>query len=212
MDTIRVALIEDNPEFLRRFAGIVGAAEDLVLAGCAASAAEGHALAAQCAADVYLVDLGLPDGDGIDIIARIAAGQPAADVMVITVFGDDEHVLRSLEAGAAGYLLKDALPAEIVACIRELRQGGSPLSPSIARRLLRRFRAPPAAANASPLSAREGEILTLVAKGLSFAEVGKTLVISPHTVTAHVRKIYRKLAVNSRSEAVFEARQMGLLK
>jgi DNA-binding NarL/FixJ family response regulator len=139
------------------------------------------------------------------------------------MFGDDEHVLASIEAGATGYLLKDTSIERIVASICEIRAGGSPISPTIARKVLGRFRAAPAAAapalnggavaaaEASPLSARETDILRLVSKGLSCAEVGQHLSISTHTVVTHVKNIYRKLAVHSRGEAIFEAGQLGLL-
>jgi DNA-binding NarL/FixJ family response regulator len=133
-------------------------------------------------------------------------------------------VVDSIEAGATGYLLKDAGAGPIAASIHELRAGGSPISPSIARRVLARFRisaapTPPAPAlqpapkdaTPSPLTERETEILRLAAKGLSFETIGELTEISPHTVVAHVKKIYRKLAVHSRGEAVYEASQMGLL-
>jgi DNA-binding NarL/FixJ family response regulator len=211
---IRVALVEDDPEFLRRFADIVETAPSLALAGTAGTAREGLALVESRCADVYLVDLGLPDGSGMEIIRRAARHHPEANMMVVTVFGDDNHVFSSIEAGATGYLLKDALPGEMVSCIEDIHAGGSPVNPVIARRLLRSFRpAPsaPAAPPANPLSERESEILTMIAKGLSFAEIGESLGISPHTVTAHVRKIYDKLSVRSRGEAVFEAQQLGLI-
>lgn len=139
------------------------------------------------------------------------------------MFADDEHVLGSIEAGATGYLLKDASAARIAAAIHEVHAGGSPISPSIARRVLARFRGGPAAAavagpavavapaEPSPLSERETELLRLIAKGFSFDAVAEPLSISPHTVVTHVKNIYRKLAVHSRGEAVHEARQMGLL-
>lgn len=211
---IKVALIEDDPEFLHRFAGIIAAAPSLALAGSASTAAEGLALVRSRCADVYLVDLGLPDGSGMDIIRYGAEHHPEANMMVVTVFGDDNHVFSSLESGATGYLLKDALPDEMVSCIEDLHAGGSPVNPVIARRLLRRFRpAPPVAAGkaTTPLSERETEILVMIAKGLSFTEIGDYLKISSHTVTAHVRKIYKKLSVHSRGEAVFEAQQLGLI-
>jgi DNA-binding NarL/FixJ family response regulator len=171
-----------------------------------------------------LVDLGLPDMDGVDLIRHAAQRCPACDVLVVTMFADDAHVLASIEAGATGYLLKDAARDRITDSIHEVIAGGSPISPSIARRVLARFRiaphaAPPGPAPAatppppdpSPLSERETEILHLVAKGLSFDAVGELLGISSHTVVTHVKKIYRKLAVHSRAEAVYEAGQMGLL-
>jgi DNA-binding NarL/FixJ family response regulator len=152
------------------------------------------------------------------------------------MFDDDQHVIDSIEAGAAGYLLKDALPESIVSSIHDLRNGGSPISPGIARQILDRFRltlapaavavpvfhaapaiaAEPAAPRfsamaGSPLTDRETELLRLTAKGLSFDTISTLMGISPHTVVAHVRKIYRKLAVHSRGEAVYEATQLGLL-
>jgi DNA-binding NarL/FixJ family response regulator len=144
---------------------------------------------------------------------------------VITMFGDDEHVFASLEAGATGYLLKDAGAERIAASIHELHCGGSPISPGIARRVLARFREPAAPAQpaagqsaatpaphaGSPLTERETELLRLTAKGLSFETISEVMGISPHTVVAHVKKIYRKLTVHSRGEAVYEANQLGLL-
>lgn len=216
---IRVALIEDEPAFRIRFNEIVSKADDLVLTGEAATLADGLALVARRAADVYLVDLGLPDGDGIELVREVQAQQPEANVMIVSVFGDDRHVIRSIEAGATGYILKDTLCSDVLDLIRELHAGGSPISPGIARRLLTLFKeqsnpadneATPTASN--PLSARETEILRLVAKGLVFDEIARTLSISTNTVNTHVRKIYRKLSVKSRAEAVFEATQLGLLK
>ncbi len=141
--------------------------------------------------------------------------------MVISVFGDEEHVLASIEAGATGYILKDSLPDELIGLIAELRAGGSPISPVIARKLLKRFQrheshaaAPTEQAEdaaAQALTHRESEVLGLVAKGFSFAEIARLLAVSPHTITAHVKKIYQKLAVHSRGEAVYEAGKMGLL-
>jgi DNA-binding NarL/FixJ family response regulator len=215
MSRIKVAIVEDDAEFRQRFARIVQDSEQLELVGTADTARTGYALIERKLADIYLVDLGLPDENGINLIRRIAASQPNAAVMVVTVFGDDDHVVRSIQAGATGYLLKDALPEEMVGCIRALYEGGSPVSPVIARRVLSLFRstAPaPGPSAPNPLTQRETEVLTLVAKGLSFAEIGASLEISQFTVIAHVRKIYQKLAVHSRGEAVFEARQMGLLR
>jgi len=163
------------------------------------------------------VDLGLPDVSGIEIIRETARRYPETDIMVVTVFGDEEHVLASIEAGATGYLLKDSLPEEFIDVIKELRAGGSPISPIIARQLLKKLR--PASSpgqvptsNLSELSARESEVLSFIAKGFSFAEIAKLLEISPHTVTTYVKKIYQKLAVHSRGEAVYEATRMGLIR
>lgn len=220
---ISVLIVEDEPEFQRRFVDAVSSDPQLRLSGAASTGAEAKALLAQSAPDVMLLDLGLPDIDGVELIRHAVLRRPNTDILVVTMFCDDGHVMNSISAGATGYLLKDAMPERISASIQELRAGGAPISPSIARRVLARFRDGPVAgpeqengASASvvapsPLSARESDILRLVAKGMSFSEVGGVLSISSHTVVAHVKKIYRKLAVHSRGEAVFEAGQLGLL-
>jgi DNA-binding NarL/FixJ family response regulator len=223
---ISVLIVEDEPEFMRRFTNAVLTDPHLTLAGSAATGRAAIAMIDAAAPDVVLVDLGLPDINGVEVIRHAVQRRSGCDVLVVTMFDDDQHVLDSIEAGAAGYLLKDAVPETIVASIRDLREGGSPISPGIARRILDRFRlslppgkpapasperaAAPAAA-ASPLTERETELLRLTAKGLSFDTISELMGISPHTVVAHVRKIYRKLAVHSRGEAVYEATQLGLL-
>jgi DNA-binding NarL/FixJ family response regulator len=214
MVTISVLVVEDEPEFLRLYCEAITREPDFRLAGAVSTLSAAMALVEQAVPDVLVVDLGLPDGNGADLIRRAVKRRPDCDALVLTVFGDDQHVIDAIEAGATGYLLKDSPVGELARCIRELRAGGAPISPSIARRLLARMRAPAEkpAAQVSPLTEREAEILQLVAKGLSFAEVGAALEISAHTVVAHVKKIYRKLAVHSRGEAVFEATQLGLLK
>jgi len=218
--SIGVLIVEDEPEFLRRFSQAVRSDANLHLLGAVSDGAAAIALLNDVAPDVMLVDLGLPDIDGVQVIHHAVTRRPGTDVLVVTMFGDDEHVLASIAAGATGYLLKDTSIERIVASIREIRAGGSPISPTIARKVLTRFRAGPAAAaaasngvaaEASPLSARETDILRLVSKGLSCAEVGEHLSISNHTVVTHVKNIYRKLAVHSRGEAIFEAGQLGLL-
>ena len=212
-----VIVVEDDPAFLTRFCRAVASAADLSLRAAVGDIASARAAIARQAPDVLLTDLGLPDGSGIDLIRDTALKHPDTDIMVISVFGDEEHVLASIEAGATGYILKDSLPEELVALIAQLRAGGSPISPLIARRLLDRFRpkkkAPVDAvdAPASALSPRESEVLALIAKGFNFAEIARLLEVSPHTITAHVKKIYQKLAVHSRGEAVYEAGKMGLL-
>jgi len=226
-DQISIIIVEDEPEFRRRFAQIIDSEPTMRLVGVAANKREAQALIDREDFDVMLIDLGLPDGTGIDLIRSVSQRKPDVDIMVVTVFGDEQHVVSSIEAGATGYILKDSTPADVISCIRLLRAGGSPVSPVVARSVLRAIRSrmggsttggstttparSPSAEN-NPLSARETEILQLLAKGMSFNEIGEILGISPHTVTAHIKKIYRKLAVHSRGEAVYEASQMGLLK
>ena len=221
---IRVLLVEDEPGFAERFSDIVRSDPEFELIGIAPNCAAARAILATTAPDILLADLGLPDGSGIDIIRETATKYPQCDIMVVTVFGDEDHVLASIEAGAAGYVLKDSIPEDFLGLLRQLRAGGSPITPVIARKLLSRFKATADAASlkssaeaAKPdvpniLSPRETEVLTYIAKGFSFNEIADLLGMSAHTVTTHVKRIYQKLAVHSRGEAVYEATQMGLLR
>jgi len=217
-----VLIVEDEPEFTRRFSDAVLADAGLNLVGAVSTGRAAKAMLDAERPDVMLVDLGLPDMNGVDVIRYAATRYPKCDILVVTMFGDDQHVLASIEAGATGYLLKDAVAERIAASIHELHAGGSPISPGIARRVLARFRIgptpaagpeanPPSAEAAALLTERETELLRLTAKGLNFETIGQLMGISPHTVVAHVKKIYRKLAVHSRAEAVYEAGQLGLL-
>jgi DNA-binding NarL/FixJ family response regulator len=217
--TTTVMVVEDDPAFLARFCRIVAQSTELSLLVAVSDLASARRAIEHHAPDVLLTDLGLPDGSGIDLIRETAARHPNTDIMVISVFGDEEHVLASIEAGATGYILKDSLPEEFVSLIAQLRAGGSPISPVIARQLLKRFQRREAqAAGPAPdpheagLTARESEVLALIAKGFSFGEIARLLAVSPHTINAHVKKIYQKLAVHSRGEAVYEAGKMGLLR
>jgi len=219
----RVLIVEDEPEFMHRFSSAVLADPALCLTAAVSTGAAGIAMLDLQTPEVLLVDLGLPDMKGVAVIEHAARHHPDCDVLVVTMFADDDHVVASIEAGASGYLLKDASAERIAASIHELRAGGAPISPGIARRVLARFRARSAtpavpaatptapAAETSPLTPRESELLRMIAKGFTFETIGTLLDISPHTVVAHVKKIYRKLAVHSRSEAVYEAGQLGLL-
>jgi len=168
-----------------------------------------------CQPDAMFIDLGLPDGDGVDLIRQCHNAWPTCDILVITVFADEKRVIRSLEAGACGYILKPDLPHYAGRLMATIDAGGSPLSPSIARSLIERLHPPPAlvprAADHEQLSARELEVLSLCARGFRYAEIAQLLGLSPHTVNAHLKNVYRKLAVNSKAEAVFEARLNGLI-
>jgi DNA-binding NarL/FixJ family response regulator len=218
-DLVKIIIVEDEPEFRRRFTQIIESEPTMQLVGVASNKREAQALVDREQFDVLMIDLGLPDGSGIEVIRSVSARKPDVDIMVVTVFGDEQHVVAAIEAGATGYILKDSTPADVISCIRLLRAGGSPVSPVVARSVLRAIRnrmntTPTRQVNPddNPLSVRETEILQLLAKGMSFNEIGQILGISPHTVTAHIKKIYRKLAVHSRGEAVYEASQMGLLR
>ena len=157
-----------------------------------------------------LVDLGLPDGSGVALIERL---HPLGTLCVVaTVFDDDAHLFPALHAGAQGYVLKDQTPESLAAMLAGIAAGQPPLSPSIARRLLRHFQpAAPAQAAEPALTARESDVLRLIAKGLSVAEVACMLELSRHTVAGYLKDIYRKLSVGSRAEAALEAMRRGLV-
>jgi DNA-binding NarL/FixJ family response regulator len=231
-----VAILEDEAHVRRMLEKVVNTHPGLQLAFSAQTVKQAQELALTHAAQVYLVDLGLPDADGREFIRWVSDNQPGAASMVVTVFGDDDHIVSSFAAGAVGYLLKDAPIAEVAQRIGELVAGGSPISPSVARRMLQYF-VPNANSNSAPaplmgsisqpaplmstaapgnkdahlLSEREHEVLRLIEKGLSYDEIAQVLGITWHTVTGYLRRVYRKLEVRSRSEAVFEARHRGLL-
>lgn len=165
--------------------------------------------------DAAFVDLGLPDGDGCDLIRRCKALNPECDILVITVFAEEERVIRSLKAGACGYLLKPDLPHFSGRLISTISEGGSPLSPAIARRLIEMWKPVRQTKNREQsieqLTPRESEILALCARGLRNAEIAESLDLSCHTVNAHLKNVYSKLTVKSRAEAVFKARSAGLI-
>ncbi len=210
----RILVVDDDDAFRESVCAAIARDDAMVLAAQVGNAESAREAIAAGQFDVALVDLGLPDGNGIDLIREIARTRPDADVMVVTVFGDEAHVLASIEAGATGYLLKRSLNDTLGATVRELRAGGSPISPVIARQLLHRFKKDsptPAVVDDGGLSEREREVLLFIAKGFTVGEIANMLHLSAHTVATHVKHIYRKLAVHSRTEAVFEAGRMGLL-
>ncbi|MBO9706733.1 MAG: response regulator transcription factor [Caulobacter sp.] len=216
---LRVVLVEDDVAFQEAFRTALAGADDLVVTGVAATAAQARALLSGPPAEVLVVDLGLPDGSGIDVIGEAHGRWPDCAIMVATTFADEHHVIASIEAGASGYLLKDSPLPAIAQDIRILHGGGSPISPRIARQVLMRFRPderPPAEAapvdkTGPSLSERETETLQLITRGFSFDEIAELMGVSRNTVLTFVRRIYAKLEVRSKTEAVFEARAHGLL-
>jgi DNA-binding NarL/FixJ family response regulator len=167
-------------------------------------------LAQHPAPDLALIDLGLPDGSGIDLIAELNRRSPSTVCVVATIYDGDQHLFPALRAGAQGYLLKEQRWQQLAELLKGIVEGRPPLSPPIARKLLGYFRpAPPSASDA--LTQREAEVLALIAKGVTQAEAAKVLGISTHTVCGYVKEIYRKLNVSSRAEAALTAQKMGLV-
>jgi DNA-binding NarL/FixJ family response regulator len=166
--------------------------------------------------DIALVDIGLPDISGLDVIRGITETCPDTEVLVLTTFGDDETVVRAVSAGAGGYLLKGAPPDEFLRDLRALREGGSPISPAVARKLIRTFKSsnPPSSTDPSQesLTSRELEVLQLTSRGLRYNEIAEVCGVKVGTIHSHMKSIYRKLAVHSKTEAVFEARVRRLIR
>lgn len=235
----RVLIVEDDPQTRDFFAGSVLRCDQLMLAASLGTLAEACAWLNQPEniIDVLLTDLGLPDGSGLDVIRHAVRLYPQCEPLVISMFGDEANVLASIEAGALGYIHKDSTPDDIAQTILDMRQGASPISPMIARRVLLKYlslqsnkatahdyRVAPAIENIantrqeekettakSLLSKREQAVLELIARGFSYAEIARLQSVSVHTIQTHIKNLYAKLAVHSKSEAVFEATKLGLL-
>ncbi len=160
--------------------------------------------------DILLVDLGLPDGSGIELIQMARSAKKKAECMVITIHADKLHLMPALEAGAKGYLLKDAMPDDIHRSIMELMQGGSPISPMIARTLLARFETPDTEM-VEHLTAGEIKVLKAMTRGLTRKEMAEQLAVSVHTIHAHIKHIYGKLEVNSNVAAIQKVQRLHLI-
>jgi DNA-binding NarL/FixJ family response regulator len=237
----RVLICEDNAELREDYAALLGREAHLNLIGSVSLAGDAISVLKREPVDLVVLDLGLPDASGLEVLKQMRKLQPECEALVVTVFGDEATVVRAIQAGASGYVLKQDLSFNLLRRVDELLAGGSPITPSVARLLLTRLHAPLSANNAeservpsrthdelsrglnietgesstgestAALSDREINVLQLVAKGLSIQEVGDVLQLSANTVKTYVRRIYKKLEVNSRVEAIYEARVLGLL-
>lgn len=218
---VPVLVVEDEPLLQQRLRGVLlqlGYAPDALV--FAASLAEARVCLGAQPMALALVDLALPDGNGMALIEQMRLEDPGLGILVVSAWSSEDAILGALRAGATGYVLKERDDLEVMLSIRSVLRGGAPIDPFIARRILQLLPQPApvssvAAADITPLeealSARESQILRLVADGMSNREIAEQLFLSRHTVECHIKRIYRKLAVPSRTRAVHEARARGLL-
>lgn len=216
MATIRILLVEDDDPTRLRLQGALAADAEFEVTAVA-NLADARASIAQQPPHVLLTDLELPDGHGTRLTAEVHAAHPQVEILVISVLCDERNVVAAIASGASGYIVKDALPEDIGITVRQVLQGHSPLSAAIARYILRQVQ--PARSGEAPatgdrlgLTAREVDILWGIAKGMTYNEIADGLGISRKTVPNYIKSIYRKLEVNSRGEAVFEAISRNLIR
>jgi DNA-binding NarL/FixJ family response regulator len=204
-----VGIVEDDPSVSEYFSRLIEGSGDLTLLFAAGAVAEARDALARGSPALLLVDLGLPDGDGLDLVREAKARGVKA--LVTTVLGDRATVMKVLKAGADGYIIKTAGRADILTHIRATLAGFTPVSPQVATYLMELLKPAPETTEA-PLSPREAEVLAVFCRGLTYEESAEALGITVHTVRDHVKKIYAKLEVHTRSEAIFEAMQRGLIE
>jgi DNA-binding NarL/FixJ family response regulator len=211
-EPIRILIADDNPEFREGLRGLLAAQPDLAVVGEAATGAAALALAARTLPDVVLMDLQMPDLNGIEATRQLTATSPHIGVLVVTMFEDDDSVFAAMRAGARGYLLKGSRKAETLRAIRAVADGEAIFSPAIARRLMQFFGAPAAVVPPAfpELTDREREVLALIAQGYTNTAIADRLFLSPKTVRNHVSSIFSKLQVAGRGEAIVRAREAGL--
>ena len=205
---VRVVIVDDHPVVRDGLRGMLQGDEMLTVVGEAGGGDEAVRTVAMLEPDVVLMDLRMPAGDGVDATARIVAAQPHVRVLVLTTYDTESDVLRAVEAGASGYLLKDAPVGELRRAVRATASGETVLAPAVAARLVRQARRPPVEA----LTARELEVLELVARGATNRDVGRALHVSEATVKSHLLHVFTKLGVNDRTAAVTTALDRGLIR
>jgi DNA-binding NarL/FixJ family response regulator len=219
---IKVFVVEDQTKILKNQLKLLEGSADLEIVGTALSGETAVEEVLRIKPNVLLLDLGLPRMSGIDVTREVKAKCPEIEILIFTIFDEEEKVLDAVKAGASGYLLKGTPADRIIEAIKEVSVGGTVIQPSLARRLLRHFRvpeapgaepppAPPGEPEVKPLSEREKEILQLIAKGVSNSEAARMLGVSKATIRTHLEHIYRKLEVTNRVEAVTEGIRKGLI-
>ncbi len=210
---IKVAIVEDQRKMREGLAAIINGTPGYRTAGQFGSMEEALARFDWDAPDIALADIGLPGMNGIEGVRRLKSRYPSLQILMLTVYADNEHIFEAICAGASGYLLKDTPPGKLLDAISELHGGGAPMSPEIARKVVQMFqRAAPPRDDSNQLSAREIEVLKLLADGHVYKTAAEVLSVSVDTIRFHIRNIYEKLHVHSKSEAVLKAFRTGILR
>ena len=212
-DVIRVLICDDHAVVRQGLATFLDLQDDIEIAGEAADGADAVAKAASLQPDVVLMDLVMPQLDGVEAIRRIRAADPDAKIIVLTSYADDEKIFSAIRAGASGYLMKDVSPQDLAKAIRMARDGDPLLHPDVARRLMDHVShpEPPGAAAVARLTAREVEVLRLIARGLANKEIARELVLSEKTVKTHVSNLLQKLDLGDRTQAALFAVRNGVV-
>lgn len=210
---IGVAIVEDQPRTRDGLAALITRTPGCRLAGSFGAMEPALAALAPGTADVLLADIGLPGMSGIEGVRQLKAAQPDMQILMLTVYDDNSHIFEAICAGASGYLLKDTPPSELLEAVREVHGGGAPMTPEIARKVVMMFqRVVPPAEEGVKLSPREMDILRMLADGHSYKTAADALSLSVDTIRFYVRRIYAKLHVHSKSEAVLKAFRTGMLR
>jgi two-component system NarL family response regulator len=207
----KVAIVEDHEKTREYLTALFGGSDGIELLGVFGTGQEALQSLPELLPDVLIVDINLPDMSGIDIIRVMRERAPRTEILVLTIHENREHLFLALQAGATGYLVKGTSSTEIINAVSMLMAGGAPMSPVVARYVIEEFHDVKGARESSALTKREREVLQGIASGFSEKKLADTLSLSPHTIHTHIKKIYRKLQVNSRAEAVLKARNKGIV-
>ncbi len=207
---MNIAIVEDDPLLLENLKLLLSGEKGITIAGTWGSAEEALPALKKISPEVMLIDLGLPGMSGIELIKKIKEKMSGIEIMAHTVFDDRDNVFSAIKAGASGYILKGSSPRELIEALHSLYQGGAPMSPKIARKLIMEFQ-DEVSSEEYLLSHREKEIVKCIENGLAYKEIAEKLSISPHTVHTHIKKIYEKLHARNRQEALSTARKKGII-
>lgn len=207
----KVAIVEDHEKTLEYLSALFSGSDGIELSCSCSTGEEVIEKVFQAPPDVLVVDINLPDMSGVEVIRAVKERIPRVEVLVLTMHESREHLFSALQAGATGYLVKGASSTEIVNAVSLLMAGGAPMSPTVARYVIEEFQDIKSSRETTTLTKREKEVLQGVASGLSEKKLAESLSVSPHTIHTHIKKIYRKLQVNSRAEAVLKARNKGIV-